>query len=450
MAQIEMKVIPVQSIIFGERFRKDYGDLKQLVLSFKEEGIIQPLAVKDMGDGNYTLLAGGRRFTAALMAELPSVPCRIYGTDLNDLQMRSIELMENHIRKDLDWVEAAKLREAIHNLQVEIHGEKVSTAPDAPGHSLRDTANMLGLSVGQASDDLKLAKALTMFPQLAEAKNKSDAHKKLNQLQEGLIREELAKRLASKVANTPMDKIHASLCQRYIVGDFFETVKKIPDRSIDFCEVDPPYSIDLTSIKDNYDSNFKEGDYNEVQAVEYIQFMDKVIKECYRVMVENSWMVLWFAPQPWLEDMYQLLVKNGFATTRLNGIWYKGQTGQCLQPDMYMASCYENFFYARKGNPSIIRQGRANVFHYRGVPTSVKSHPTERPIEMIQDVIQTFCWENSRILVPFAGSGNTLLAAENLGMTAIGCDLTQGYKDSFVVRVHDKTPPNYKSYKEDK
>jgi len=446
---IEMKVVPITSINFGERFRKDYGDLDQLILSFKEEGIIQPLAVQDIGEGKYQLLAGGRRFTAATKAGIAELPVRIYPQDIGELQQRSIELMENVLRKDLDWVEVARLRSKVHELQVEIYGEKISTSPNAPGHGLRDTANLFNISAGQVSEDLKLAKALELFPQLASAKNKTDAHKKLSQIQEGLIREELASRLAAKVASTPMDRIHTALCQRYIVGDFLDTVKKIPDRSIDFCEVDPPYSIDLQAIKENYKDNFQSGDYNEVPSADYLHFMHKVIKECHRVMIENSWMVLWFAPQPWLEDMYQLLTGAGFETTRLNGIWYKGATGQCMQPDKYMASCYENFFYARKGNPSIIRQGRSNVFHYKPVSPSTKTHPTERPIEMIQDIIQTFCWEGARILVPFAGSGNTLLAAENLGMSAIGCDLTQAYKDSFIIKVHDKIPPNYCSYKQE-
>ncbi len=446
---MELKVIPITSIIFGDRFRKDYGDLNQLVVSFKEEGIIQPLAVQDMGDGTYDLLAGGRRYSAALQAQIPDIPVRIYEKDLSPLQRRSIELMENIVRKDLDWVEAAKLKEEIHKLQVAIYGEKTSTSPNAPGQSLRDTAKLLGESHALLVKDLKLAKALDMFPELAQAKTRQEAEKKLSQLHEGLIKAELAKRLDAKIASTPADKLHADICSRFIIEDFLTMVKRLPDKSIDFCEIDPPYSIDLKHLKQNHDENYIKESYNEIEFDNYLPFMFSVLSECFRVMVDNSWLVLWFGPEPWHEDMYQLLTKVGFATTRINGMWYKGATGQTMQPDRYLASCYESFYYARKGHPNILRQGRSNVFHYRGVPPDKKIHPTERPIEMIQDLLQTFCWENSRILVPFAGSGNTMLAAANLGMTAIGADLTQAYKDAFVVRVHEGMPPKYKSYKQE-
>ena len=71
---MKLKEIPLNEIDFGDRVRKDYGDIKELITSFKKEGIIQPLAVMEIfwspDDGDepahkYLLLAGGRRYTAA-------------------------------------------------------------------------------------------------------------------------------------------------------------------------------------------------------------------------------------------------------------------------------------------------------------------------------------------------------------------------------------------------
>jgi DNA modification methylase len=67
---------------------------------------------------------------------------------------------------------------------------------------------------------------------------------------------------------------------------------------------------------------------------------------------------------------------------------------------------------------------------------------------MIEDVISTFAPMTGRILVPFAGSGNTILAAANKGLTAIGYDLSPAYRDAYVQRVFENRPPNYKSYSE--
>ena len=58
---IELKVINIDQITFGERFRDEYGDLDVLAASIKKEGIIQPLAVRACAGGEeYILLAGGK------------------------------------------------------------------------------------------------------------------------------------------------------------------------------------------------------------------------------------------------------------------------------------------------------------------------------------------------------------------------------------------------------
>jgi DNA modification methylase len=53
----------------------------------------------------------------------------------------------------------------------------------------------------------------------------------------------------------------------------------------------------------------------------------------------------------------------------------------------------------------------------------------------MSDLLTTFGVEGSRVLVPFAGSGNSLLAASMNKMIPLGFDLTQAYKDSYVLAV---------------
>lgn len=444
---IGLKEVPITSIVFGERFREDYGDLSQLIESFKKEGIIQPLAVRDNGDGTYFLLAGGRRYTAATKAGLDSLPVRCYPSTLSELEMRSIELMENVLRKDLEWLEAAKLKKEILQLQKAIHGEKVSTAKDAPGVSQADIAKMLGVTPALLSQELKLVEMAEVFPALGTTKNKADASKMLSKMQESLVREELAKRIEGKAATTPIERVYGNLINSYIVGNFFEGIKQVPNNSIDFIELDPPYAIDLNATKRNM-GELRAEHYNEIDQDDYIKFLIELFKECYRVMSANSWIVMWHGKE-WLPIIVDML-ENGELSCNYNttGIWYKGAVGQTNTPNLYLASCYEQFVYIRKGTPSIVRQGRSNVFHYKPVTAVYKIHPTERPIELIQDIMQTFCWEGARCLVPFLGSGNSILAAANLGMSAFGWDLSQEYKNGFVVRVSESKPTAYRSYKE--
>lgn len=435
----KLELVPIANIELGDRRRGDYGDVDELAASIKERGLIHPIAVQsDDGKSPFKLCAGGRRLLACTLLEMEKVSCRIYDRPLTLLELKAIELFENIDRKDLSFKEECDLKRDIHNLMVEIHGEKTSTSPDAQGWSMRDTAKFLNRSPGGISEDIKLSSAMKVAPQLGldKCKNKSEAMKLISRTEETLIRTELAKRAEKQLGSSSK-----KLANAYIVGDFFDKIKDVPSNCIDLVEIDPPYAIDLPSIKKSdlsYKANYGES-YNEIGAEYYPTFIRNTLKECYRVMNNHSWLILWFGPDPWFEDMYCLLTEVGFKTRRLTGIWKKGNSpGQCLQPSMYLGASYENFYYARKGDANITKQGRSAIFDFDPIPPAQKIHPTERPVELIEEILRTFTWEGSRILVPFAGSGNTLIAAANSKMLPIGFDLSQEYKDAFNARLLGK------------
>jgi len=431
-----VKIVSANDILCKSRFRRDYGDLEGLIKSMKKYGIIQPLAVAKQNDPEkpYILLAGGRRFDAARLAEIEEIPVRIYTKALSDLDMRSIELEENIQRKDLDFIEDCNLKREIHRLQLAIHGAKVSTSPDASGWSMRDTADLIGRDHKTVSMDIKLADAVEGFPDLHwdKCKNKSDAVKMLNKLEERIVRKELSDKATKLLSKTAKKKTEA-----YIVGDFFDKITKVPNKSIELVELDPPYAIDLPQqkAKDNYSIIYGDS-YNEVASSQYLEFMQNVLRECYRVMSDNSWIIVWFGPEPWFDPMYHMIKEAGFQTRRLCGIWTK-PSGQTKHPDIYLASSYEMFFYAKKGDAKINldKRGRSNVFNFPPVFPAQKIHPTERPVELIEELLNVFAWEGSRVLVPFAGSGNTLVAAYNKKMFPIGYDLSSEYKEGYVSRI---------------
>jgi DNA modification methylase len=153
---------------------------------------------------------------------------------------------------------------------------------------------------------------------------------------------------------------------------------------------------------------------------------------------------MWFAHEPWFETVYKELSDAGFIGNRMVGMWQK-QQGQNKRPELYLANTTEMFFYMRKST-GLIQKARTNSFTYPAVAPNRKIHPTERPIEMIADLLRTFCLPGARILVPFLGSGNTILAASNENMQALGFELNQQYKDAYTVRVHQGEPGFYSSY----
>lgn len=84
------------------RFREEA--LRELVESIREKGLLQPLLVRPKGEG-YELVAGERRYRAALEAGLKEVPVLI--RDLTDREALEIALVENLQREDLSPVEEA-------------------------------------------------------------------------------------------------------------------------------------------------------------------------------------------------------------------------------------------------------------------------------------------------------------------------------------------------------
>jgi len=101
------RMIPVAAIKrnpYQPRAPIDESELKDLVSSIKEKGVIEPLIVKRSGD-QFVLAAGERRLSAARIAGLKEVPAII--RDLGDRELLEIGLIENLQRKDLNPIEEA-------------------------------------------------------------------------------------------------------------------------------------------------------------------------------------------------------------------------------------------------------------------------------------------------------------------------------------------------------
>ena len=79
--------------------------LEELATSIREHGIIQPLTVRAADAGSYMIISGERRFRAAKLAGLESVPA--YVRTANDGQITEMALIENIQREDLNAIEIA-------------------------------------------------------------------------------------------------------------------------------------------------------------------------------------------------------------------------------------------------------------------------------------------------------------------------------------------------------
>lgn len=101
--------IPLEQILPNRHQpRKEFteGDLRELAESIKHNGILQPVLVRRTGDGFFELIVGERRFRAAKMAKLSTLPV-IVRTSSDDQSM-FLALVENIQRRDLNPMEEAR------------------------------------------------------------------------------------------------------------------------------------------------------------------------------------------------------------------------------------------------------------------------------------------------------------------------------------------------------
>jgi len=428
----QLAMIPLANIKVGERAREELGNLNEIETSIKERGLISPLAVKQINDDEYFLLAGERRYLVLQKNKVEYIPVRIFPEDITEIEMKSIELAENFYRKDFEFYEYDNLVREVHQLQQDLHGIK-APGPDQQGWGTEDTGDMVGISKAGVSTAIKRANARDAFPELFNScKTQKDASNVIKKMDEVVIKDAIAKKLELRRQDSSLSKL--SDC--FVLCDFFQGIKKIPDGVMHLVEIDPPYAIDLNKKKmSEGESIYQQGDYNEVDVHEYQEFLTRTFQECYRVMTTHSWLICWFAPEPWFEIVYQELCNAGFNTTRMCGVWTK-PTGQSMRPEIYLSNSYEMFFYAWKGRPALNKAGRGNIFNIPPVPPNQKIHPTERPVELMHEIYETFAFPGSRVLIPFAGSGSGIIAASDLGMSPLGFELSKGYRDSFLIKLH--------------
>jgi ParB family chromosome partitioning protein len=100
------RLVPIEEIETNpDQPRRSVGDLSELRKSIESKGVLEPILVRPLSDGRFRIIAGERRFRAALEAGLAEVPC--IELDVPDNEALEIALIENLHRRDLHPFEEA-------------------------------------------------------------------------------------------------------------------------------------------------------------------------------------------------------------------------------------------------------------------------------------------------------------------------------------------------------
>ena len=153
------RLIPVEDIDPNpEQPRQSLGDLSELTASIREKGVLEPILVRSIGS-RFQIVAGERRYRAAIEAGLTELPCVVRTT--SDAEMMELALVENLQRKDLTPFEEA---------------DGLRVLADRYGYTHEEMAEKLGKSRSSMTESLSLSampEEVRQLCRLADIQSKS-------------------------------------------------------------------------------------------------------------------------------------------------------------------------------------------------------------------------------------------------------------------------------------
>lgn len=218
----ELRQIPIDQLQRGKyqpRTHMNAEALEELAASIKAQGVVQPIVARPLDAGNYEIIAGERRWRAAQLAGLETVPAVV--RQIPDEAAIAIALIENIQRENLNPVEEAN---ALTRLIDEFHMTHQQVA-DAVGRSRAAVTNLLRLLtlnpdvrelLENARMDMGHARALLGLEGKAQSQAAHQVVEKGLSVREteNLVRRLLSPPAGHKAAGTRMDPDTRALAQQ--------------------------------------------------------------------------------------------------------------------------------------------------------------------------------------------------------------------------------------------
>ena len=246
------------------------------------------------------------------------------------------------------------------------------------------------------------------------------------------------------------------------LGDTIEILNQFESEEFDLIFADPPYflSNDGITCQSGKMVSVNKGSWDKSMGFEEdVKFINDWLKACRRVLKENG--SIWISGT--LHAIYKvgyLLEKNGYDIIN-DIVWYKPNAPPNLSCK-YFTHSHEILLWARKSDKS------RHTFNYEkmkfwnnpkdklknkdkqmrsvwSIPLLSKAekefgkHPTQKPIELLNRIVNSSSSEGDWILDPFIGSGTTGIVSNALNRKFIGIDNNKEYLDLAIKRFNDKT-----------
>jgi site-specific DNA-methyltransferase (adenine-specific) len=228
-----------------------------------------------------------------------------------------------------------------------------------------------------------------------------------------------------------------------------EVLEELDDNSIDLVLTDPPYIISKKSGMDNlfngtngvdtkYGNKYAiQTDYGKWDSDFSIDELNYYIEEYYRVLKKGGTIILFF--DLWkIETLKKIFEKNKFTKIRFIE-WIKTNPVPINQKVAYLSNSREIALFATKGAGNTFNSTYDNGIYkypiYQGNRKIDRIHPTQKSLELFQDIIKKHTNENDTILDTFGGSATTFIASLKENRKCISCEINKKYYDKSVNRI---------------
>ena len=224
---------------------------------------------------------------------------------------------------------------------------------------------------------------------------------------------------------------------KLINGDCLDTLKNIPNESIDLIVTDPPYPTTSRGnagnsggmLQKDINKKGKVFTHNNINCKEYAPEFYRLLKDgshCY-VMTNHINLI----------DMLNTFTDVGFHFIK-SLIWNKGNK---IMGQYYMSQ-YEYILFFRKGKGKKINNcGTSDILSISNKKTKDKDgkniHDTEKPIELMEVLVNNSSQENELVLDPFMGVGSTGLACIKNNRNFIGIEIDENYFNIAKIRLEE-------------
>jgi DNA modification methylase len=229
-----------------------------------------------------------------------------------------------------------------------------------------------------------------------------------------------------------------------INGDCLEHLLNIESSSIDLILIDPPYIISKPSGFINYSENAPDnlikkygklsidfGDWDKIELN-----WDFLFKEYNRILKKGGTLIIFY--DIWKAgDLKEFAEKWKFKQPRV-GAWVKKNPVPVNSKVNYLSNATEYFFTFIKGSKPTFNSKYDNAFYSYPICHGKErmQHPTQKPLELIKDLVQKHSNPGDLILDSFAGTGTTGHACFLLNRNYILIEKDQNYFNLMSLRLN--------------